>query len=230
MPPQPGGSEGDCLSCCFLKEFLFDNDFFGALRNILMPEKKITGLELGLRLFTTPPICNCTTPTKTTELDMSAFLLEEYKGLKADMLEAVKETRALERFALAAVGAIGIWLIGKQLGIFPKGMAKYDWIDLLPTVIALLLPLCLVSFLFWRAVTLTEYIDYLASYLRKVEEAFIKGGKDSPGEGLGWEKWWRDSAQCKSKRSTFWCFWRLLWAVTLIIPAAFLFIVYVLKV
>jgi hypothetical protein len=80
-----------------------------------MPEKKITGLELGLRLFTTPPICNCTTPAKITEPDMSAFLLEEYKALKGDMLEAVKETRALERFALGVVGAIWIWLVGTKV-------------------------------------------------------------------------------------------------------------------
>jgi hypothetical protein len=183
-----------------------------------MPEKKITGLELGLRLFTTPPICNCTTPTKTTELDMSAFLLGEYKTLKADMLEAVKETRKLEVFALTVVGGIWTWLLGIK-------------VETAALIALLFLPFILVGFLFWRAEALTKYIDDVASYLRKVEEAFIKGGKDSPGEGLGWEKWWRDSGKFKPKRRTFWAFWWVLWAVTFIIPAATsLVILHVLKV
>jgi hypothetical protein len=119
-----------------------------------------------------------------------SFLLKEYTTLKGDMLEAVKETRGLERFALGVVGGIWTWLVGTK-------------VETAALIALLFLPFILVGFLFWRAVALTEYIDYLASYLRKVEEAFIKAGKDSPGEGFGWEKRCRDSNECKSKRRTF---------------------------
>ena len=191
-----------------------------------MPETKITGLELGLRLFTTPPICNCTTPAKITETDMSAFLLKEYTTLKGDMLEAVKETRFLERFALTAVGAIWIWVLGSRAGppnpAFLKGMTTIDWFNWLSALIVLYLPLGLVSLLFWRAWALTGYTDYLAKYLIEVEKAFIKEGKDSSGEVLGFQQRWRPSDEFTSKRKTFWIFWWSLIVVTLFIPALLL--------
>ena len=162
---------------------------------------------------------------------MSAFLLKEYTTLKGDMLEAVKETRLLERVAVGATAAIWTWVIGngaETASGFLTGMTTPDWIKWFP-VLALLLPILLVRVLFRRAVALTEYIDYLALYLRKVEEAFIKGGKNSPGEGFGWEKWWRDSGKFKPKRRTFWAFWWVLWAGTFIIPAIIIIIALIIK-
>jgi hypothetical protein len=179
-----------------------------------MPDKKITGLELGLRLFTTPP-SNCTIPAKITEPDMSAFLLKEYKTLKGDMLEAVKETRELERWAVAVVGGIWSWLVATKFEHAVQEtsvLIKFAWF----------LPFILVGFLFWRAWALTRYIDYLGKYLGKVEEAFIKGEKDASGEVLGFEKRWRPSEECTFKRRTFWWFWRGLIVVTFIFPALLL--------
>jgi hypothetical protein len=197
-----------------------------------MPDKKITGLELGLRLFTTPP-SNCTTPAKITETDMSSFLLEEYTTLKGDMLEAVKETRFLERFALGAVGAIWIWVLGSRAGppnaAFLKGMTTNDWFNWLSAFLVLYLPAFLVWFLFSRAKALTNYIDYLAKYLVELEKAFIKEGKDSSGKVFGFEQRWRPSDEFTSKRDTFWFFWRCLFVVTLIVPAPLLVIAYFFK-
>jgi hypothetical protein len=81
-------------------------------------------------------------------------------------------------------------------------MAKSYWIDF-----AFFLPFILTGFLFWRAWALTRYIVYLGEYLGKVEDAFIKRGKDVPGEVFGFEKRWRPSGECKFKRWTFWFFW-----------------------
>jgi hypothetical protein len=189
-----------------------------------MPEKKITGLELGLRLFTTPP-SNCTTPAKTPEPDMNDFLLQEYKALKGDMLEAVKETRFLERFALGAVGVIWIWVLGYAPGTaraaFLQGMTTNVWFNWLSAVLVLYLPAILVWFLRRRAVALTDYIDYIAKYLLEMEKAFIKE-KDLSGKPFGFEQHWRPSDEFKSKRDTFWFFWRWLFRVTLIIPTLLL--------
>ncbi len=127
-----------------------------------------------------------------------AFLLREHEAVRAELDEAVRETRVLEHYALFVAGAIWSWVASIGEGTHP----------LLPW-----LPLLLILFLAFRAFVLTMHIDDLAKYLMKIEQKFELSA------GLGFEIYFQDRG--KAKRFSAYVFWCLLLVASTLIPIFF---------
>lgn len=96
------------------------------------------------------------------------FLLAEYSALRDEVLDALKQVPANERWAVVVSGAFWAWFASD-----PQHFTFALPIAWLPTVLAILF--CLR----WRA--LEAKFDTFNSYLRKVEKSFDLGE-------LGWEQ------------------------------------------
>jgi hypothetical protein len=77
------------------------------------------------------------------------FLGREYDTLKTELLEAVKETRRLERFALAATAAVWSWL-----AVHPDADGNGWWA-----------PVILIAFFYFRVIALGVHVDAIGAYL-----------------------------------------------------------------
>ena len=123
------------------------------------------------------------------------YLLQEFKGLREEIMECIKESRSLERNALLASGAIWAWAIAN------KTQAVYQPLLLVPPLIAILSAL--------RAWSLWKHLGHLSNYIQKVEIAF------SVPDSLGWERVFSASTDYSKSTSAI-VFWVLLVIATII--------------
>lgn len=96
-----------------------------------------------------------------------AFLLEEYKALRAEILYLVRQSYLFEAAILVGVGAIYSWLFSRD----PEHVSALIW--WLPFGITLLAAI--------RELGVRLRILQLAEYIRRIEPEFIGG------ENGGWE-------------------------------------------
>lgn len=130
----------------------------------------------------------------TAASDSSNCVFErEYDTLNTELLESVKETRVLERFALAAIAALWSWLAANQVD------SLIWWA-----------PVFLVAFLYLRARALQVHIDAIGMYLAVTESSLTNGR-------LGFEAWFADSSDWAFKRRTAEVFW---WGLLIVASAA----------
>lgn len=124
------------------------------------------------------------------------FVLAEYSAIRSELEEAVRETRSLERFALIALGTIWSWVLASA----KPGRELVLW-----------LPALLIAFLGFRASELIKHIEFIGSYLAKVEATF------SLPHGLGFEQ--NFLPRVHDKRRTTYLFWSVLMFVAIVLPA-----------
>jgi hypothetical protein len=128
------------------------------------------------------------------------FLLQEYVGLRDELMECVKESRSLERNALLASGAVWAWAIAN------KTQSVYQPLLLVPPLIALLSAL--------RAWALWKHLKQMSTYIQAVESAL------SLPDGLGWERRFAASTDY-SKSISAGIFWTLLFSATVFAAVRF---------
>ncbi len=90
-----------------------------------------------------------------------AFLLEEYKALRAEIIYLVKQSYLFEAAILVGIGAIYSWLFSKE----PNIVNPIIW--WLPFVITVLGAI--------RELGVRFRLFQLAEYIRKVEQEFLAG-------------------------------------------------------
>ena len=96
--------------------------------------------------------------------------MEEYRSLRGQLDDEVKEARDLERYALIGIGLIFSWLASLEN---PTPMVTPAW--LFPPLLAIM---------GWvRARSIMRHIDQVAGYVRKIEAHVYGAG----GEIIGWE-------------------------------------------
>ncbi len=129
------------------------------------------------------------------------FLRKEFELVRHEMDESVKESRSLERYALTLTGGIWAWLAvnSQEHPVHPYAV----W-----------LPLLLVFLFFLRAVALYLHTNDIADHLKDTEKLAF----NVPFH-LGWEQKFKEKG--KFKRATFWLFWILLLAATIVVPLYF---------
>lgn len=97
------------------------------------------------------------------------FHLEEYKSLRSEVLETVKEIPSVERLSLLMYGAIWTWYFTKAPNIDPT-VSRYF----------IFLPLVISALFFLRINALKAKLKVLGAYLKDIETEL---GSDN----LGWE-------------------------------------------
>jgi|ERR1700693_2273123 len=98
------------------------------------------------------------------------FHLEEWKGLRAEILANSAEARSTERYAVLGSVAVWVWVVGvKQPTYWP----------------ALFLPPLLIALGFWRTEALDRTTLVIGKYLARIEDYL---GSPVPG---GWEHYLR---------------------------------------
>nr|VFK01301.1 MAG: hypothetical protein BECKLFY1418A_GA0070994_11416 [Candidatus Kentron sp. LFY] len=117
-------------------------------------------------------------------LNPDDFYLEEYKWLRVEISGNVKETRALERYALLGAAAVWAWIFtnGGDSSLPPGA-----WY--IPSVLVLTGAL--------RSLTLWLDVRNIATYIREVESAV----KDSRNNIIGWETWLDQQSNKPSDRT-----------------------------
>lgn len=93
------------------------------------------------------------------------FLLSEFAKLRDEILEAIKEIRALERYFLLVTGALLGWLLSSVSRASPEFYG-------LPLLMAVLFGI--------RVYALHLQISYIGGYIKRIETEFIDND-------LGWE-------------------------------------------
>ncbi|MFQ5545820.1 MAG: hypothetical protein ACE5FE_07575 [Acidiferrobacterales bacterium] len=119
------------------------------------------------------------------------YLLTEYPHLRAEILDALKEVPANEKWALVTSGAFWAWLASLT-----------DQAKLIPTITWVPAALTFLLFLRWRA--LEQKFGTLGAYLLRIEQALEL-------ENFGWET---HIGSCGKHwfRYYGWAFWGLLFA------------------
>jgi|GEM_PF-1581291 len=129
--------------------------------------------------------------------EQTKYLSDEMDYLRSAYMEAVRETRVLERYALVATGVIWSWLaVNDAQGV----MGYIVWF---PAIITWLLGL--------RSWGIFKLLLSLRRYFALVEQSAELPGK------LGWEKHKVDDRE-RFEVKTVWLFWFVLQTLTLVIP------------
>jgi hypothetical protein len=95
------------------------------------------------------------------------FLLAEFGKLRDEILEAVREVRALERYFVLAAGALLGWAFSDTGRALPEFFA-------VPFLMAVLFGT--------RVYALHRHIGFLGGYIKTIEAAFV-------GAEFGWEQY-----------------------------------------
>lgn len=123
--------------------------------------------------------------------------LEEYKSLKEEMQEYVKESYMLELYGIGALGAFYSWYLFQNK----------------PALLAFI-PVVLVGYGFRRSVLLLKRIEHIAEYIRNKIEL-------TPSHG--WETYFNKTRKQSEMSRHVKAIWLLLLVITLVI-AVFVFI------
>lgn len=152
-------------------------------------------------------------PERTAERnDVPAkdYLQEEQKQRREEIEHLIERTESDQRNALLLTGAFWAWMATnteKLYGPFNN--------------VAALLPTIIMCFFYYRWKMLTNAIDQIADYMKRVEEFF------AVPEGLGWETWVKkerhDKGVTEHMEFTTRIFWRALIVVNILIAGLFLY-------
>jgi hypothetical protein len=139
-------------------------------------------------------------------------MLEEYRALRSEILELIKETRFLDTFAVTSIGVVWAWLLVEQPGQ-PALAQKY--------YIGLWLPLAISLVILFRRIMVSMSMMMAGDYISDLEK-IIYGTSDAPGPKLGWE------TQLRSEKSSKWflynfpvhfAFWSAVLILSAVVPA-----------
>jgi hypothetical protein len=135
------------------------------------------------------------------------FHLEEYKSLRQEAQEWVKESTKIQTMTVTAVALVYVWLVKEA----PRAQEEDRWIWAVPSVIVMLAAL--------RDFALFNRLKEISAYIALMEERYTLVPDERTQHLCGWERWLKPRRDDKPliARSIY-TFWILFEISTLLAP------------